>query len=322
METAETKRSVTKVKCPLCNAEIKIEIEKNYLTHVKRFPFPYTVVHGNPIHAVTIYLDQELSVRGIDTSEIAIIEDTSNVEPDIEINKDTIPIIKRVDKKLEINIEDLFILKEINGKLSLEQISKKTGAPLTQVIEFVKRLVNEGVLVPALDEEIVNLKYQRVYELVPPYTVNNVIEKAAPGRSEAVCTILANLDKDYTVLQISRGLEKIGIHKSPKEVLEILEYYAMPGRDVVRVKYVGVPPPEEWKKKEYLQVPQFAEGVSFDEVLDRAPISDYLHYIIIKNIGNFSILELTTGLIALGFKVTPDQVKEIIEEYRQQGLLV
>lgn len=317
-EFLETKQPVT---CDICGEEFSIRIEKEYLKDVKRFPFSYTFVHGAPPHAVVVYLDKDLNVRGTETSDLTSIKSGELHSPAVNVTPETRPILSRSDiGKLEMDGETVFILREIDGELTVNEIAEKVKMDVDKVCQKVQYLVDSGVLMPLLPDDLCNVDYHRIYELIPPYDVNNVTMTAGAQRSSETCTILSNLDKNYTVLEIAQGLKKVGFHKSPKDVLETLEYFR--ARDVVRVKALTKTDiPEDWNDPVFNQVPRFTDGISEENILRKVGIRDKINYFIIKNIGKRSILEITLGLIGLGIETNPRKVLEIVRKYQKQGLV-
>ena len=53
--------------CPVCNKKIRFGVELGFLESVKRFPYPHIILHGNPIHALVVYIDADFRVRSIET---------------------------------------------------------------------------------------------------------------------------------------------------------------------------------------------------------------------------------------------------------------
>ena len=54
------------VRCPKCDKEIKIGIELevvNKLSALKNIYFPHIHLHGNPLHAMLVYIDKDHKIR-------------------------------------------------------------------------------------------------------------------------------------------------------------------------------------------------------------------------------------------------------------------
>jgi hypothetical protein len=61
----EVKRSgKMAVRCPICKNEIHFGIEKSVFETATKFPISHVVLHGNPLHALIVYIDTNFSVRG------------------------------------------------------------------------------------------------------------------------------------------------------------------------------------------------------------------------------------------------------------------
>lgn len=55
-------------KCPLCKKNFTISVKSGLLKQIKkemRFPYAHLHVHGNPLHAMLCYIDNDLRVRSI-----------------------------------------------------------------------------------------------------------------------------------------------------------------------------------------------------------------------------------------------------------------
>lgn len=60
--------------CKICDKKIVVEVDEDKVKNSPVDPTTITHVHGDPPHAVTIYLDKNLFVRGIDTARITSVE--------------------------------------------------------------------------------------------------------------------------------------------------------------------------------------------------------------------------------------------------------
>jgi hypothetical protein len=62
--------------CPICKNKIAFGVEKSLFADATQFPFAHVVLHGNPLHAMIVYLDANFSVRGVEQSNsIEVIKD-------------------------------------------------------------------------------------------------------------------------------------------------------------------------------------------------------------------------------------------------------
>jgi len=71
------KKSRMTAKCIVCGEDLEFGVELNVLENVKQFPFAHLIIHGNPIHALIIYIDANFKVRGVEPCEsIEILRDS------------------------------------------------------------------------------------------------------------------------------------------------------------------------------------------------------------------------------------------------------
>jgi hypothetical protein len=66
--------------CPVCKAEIKYGVEMELLRNVTKFPYAHIVLHGDPLHAIIIYLDANFTARGVESAEsIEIVKESGTL---------------------------------------------------------------------------------------------------------------------------------------------------------------------------------------------------------------------------------------------------
>ncbi len=66
------------LKCEICQELIHFGIEKQILEKIQRFPYPHIILHGVPIHAIIVYIDNLFQVRGKEFVESIEIKRDSN----------------------------------------------------------------------------------------------------------------------------------------------------------------------------------------------------------------------------------------------------
>lgn len=58
--------------CRVCNENHKINLSKKLIENKKKFPVPYSFLHGQLKNILTtLYLDKDLEIRGVDVQELA-----------------------------------------------------------------------------------------------------------------------------------------------------------------------------------------------------------------------------------------------------------
>lgn len=65
-------------KCPICNEKLNISIDPSYISNIEHFPFAHVLIHGEPLHAIMLYIDSNFSVRGFECVESLQFSRNSN----------------------------------------------------------------------------------------------------------------------------------------------------------------------------------------------------------------------------------------------------
>mgnify|MGYP000986571709 FL=1 len=55
--------------CPICKEKVKFGIEDQFLKSVTQFPFTHVVLHGDPVHAMIVFIDANMHVRGTESAK-------------------------------------------------------------------------------------------------------------------------------------------------------------------------------------------------------------------------------------------------------------
>ena len=64
------------VACPICKQKIRIGVELGNLQSVDHYPISHINLHGDPIHAMIVYLDYHFAIRGIEgCGSIEVLKD-------------------------------------------------------------------------------------------------------------------------------------------------------------------------------------------------------------------------------------------------------
>lgn len=127
--------------CEKCKAYIAIDVPPDTIDRQNVFPFPYSYIHGEPTHVITIYLDQDLVERGHEVSEIHAGNQVEVSQP--PSSGATIPapptpmvgtksrrIVPRVIADLDkqkLSITEFRMLSLCDGKTTLQEIADKMG---------------------------------------------------------------------------------------------------------------------------------------------------------------------------------------------------
>ncbi|MFX0168019.1 MAG: hypothetical protein ACFE89_01570 [Candidatus Hodarchaeota archaeon] len=127
--------------CENCKAYIAIDVPPDIIRRQNVFPFPYSYVHGDPAHVITIYLDQDLVERGHEVSEIHAGTQmeapqpptnaaTSSAPPTPMVGVKSRRIVPRIVADLDkqkLSITEFRMLSLCDGKTTLQEIAEKMG---------------------------------------------------------------------------------------------------------------------------------------------------------------------------------------------------
>jgi hypothetical protein len=177
--------------CPLCqNKTITIEVNENLAENQEYYPFEYLNIHGDPPHALMLFLDKNFSVR-----------DTMPYE-DIDIAKaqkkefSSMVRMSEVDTLASIYNEPL--------RLKILQLLTEGGATENEIIEF---LSNQ----PKFDPQQFNV-------LILPFIKAKLVETSWLQVSRYQCFYLV---KDFIALKVPSKLTE----KAFKEDSKFKRYY-------------------------------------------------------------------------------------------------
>jgi hypothetical protein len=59
-------RAAYQIRCPICHRLITIRIAQTVLDHNDQYPMAHVIVHRKPPHAITVYVDHDGNIRGIE----------------------------------------------------------------------------------------------------------------------------------------------------------------------------------------------------------------------------------------------------------------
>ncbi|MFX1317506.1 MAG: hypothetical protein ACFE9D_00090 [Promethearchaeota archaeon] len=147
--------------CEKCKAYIAIDVSPDIIQRQNVFPFPYSYVHGDPSHVITIYLDQDLVERGHEVSEIYAGNEVKVSQSQPGAPQPTAPatrpmvgtksrrIVPRVVADLEkqkLSITEFRMLSLCDGKLTLQEIAEKMGLQFFIAMRMLLDLQKRGLV--------------------------------------------------------------------------------------------------------------------------------------------------------------------------------
>ncbi len=148
--------------CEKCKAYIAIDVPPDIIDRQNVFPFPYSYVHGEPAHVITIYLDQDLVERGHEVSEIhagnqvevtpaqpGAPPPTTTPTPSPMVGTKSRRIVPRVVADLEkqkLSITEFRLLSLCDGKTTLQEIAEKMGLQFFIAMRMLLDLQKRGLV--------------------------------------------------------------------------------------------------------------------------------------------------------------------------------
>jgi len=110
------------------------------------------------------------------------------------------------------------LIRAVDGK-TVADIARELGIDMEEACCLVADLVEAGVL-RAQVKEMVRPEFNAVFSLAPGVRPEAIMSS---GLEEIAQVIVANLDRGYSVLELSWGLRGLGLKTRPGDVLKILE---------------------------------------------------------------------------------------------------
>ena len=146
--------------CEKCKAYIAIDVPPDIIQRQNVFPFPYSYVHGEPAHVITIYLDQDLVERGHEVSEIhagnqvevtqtPANEPTAPSPPTPMVGTKSRRIVPRIVADLDkqkLSITEFRMLSQCDGKTTLQEIADKMGLQFFIAMRMLLDLQKRGLV--------------------------------------------------------------------------------------------------------------------------------------------------------------------------------
>ena len=152
--------------CEKCKAYIAIDVPPDIIQRQTVFPFPYSYVHGDPAHVITIYLDQDLVERGHEVSEIhggapaeapqtaptttpTPTQTATPAPPTPMVGVKSRRIVPRVVADLDkqkLSITEFRMLSLCDGKATLQEIGEKMGLQFFIAMRMLLDLQKRGLV--------------------------------------------------------------------------------------------------------------------------------------------------------------------------------
>ncbi|MFW9830393.1 MAG: hypothetical protein ACFFD8_01255 [Candidatus Thorarchaeota archaeon] len=148
--------------CEKCKAYIAIDVSLDIIDRQTVYPFPYSYVHGEPAHVITIYLDQDLVERGHEVSEIHSGNQvevpqapsggpppSTSAPPTPMVGTKSRRIVPRIIADLDkqkLSITEFRMLSLCDGKTTLQEIADKMGLQFFIAMRMLLDLQKRGLV--------------------------------------------------------------------------------------------------------------------------------------------------------------------------------
>ncbi|MFX1474069.1 MAG: hypothetical protein ACFFCO_01160 [Promethearchaeota archaeon] len=147
--------------CERCKARIAIELPADIVSKYTVFPFAYTYVHGDPPHALIIYLDHTLTERGHQVSDIHEIQSKENppAPETVTIVAETapetastaqsgrmVPILITGLDHFRLSTNEFRILERCDGQRTIKEIAEELGIQFFVVMRILLDFQKRGAV--------------------------------------------------------------------------------------------------------------------------------------------------------------------------------
>ncbi|MHA1871686.1 MAG: hypothetical protein ACTSXF_12125 [Promethearchaeota archaeon] len=139
------------VYCSTCKKKITIKVDYSKRDEAKRFPFEYVYIHGEPKHAITIYLDKDMQVRGTEILNNLNLDEIGIGPKETLKEKLQIPKVKEKipPMALELGIiskKALILYNEIDGKKSIFELHDILNIGLEEIKKMLDELIEKNLI--------------------------------------------------------------------------------------------------------------------------------------------------------------------------------
>ncbi len=132
--------------CPVCKRDVSVEVERMQVLTAERNPVPIVVTHGQPEHAMTLFIDKEFRLRATSSSDIVKrIHDAEARRKTFE--KRFVPFPKAGNVSLGgLDYVQVTIVALADGKRSIGELAEILEIPEMRVKIVCEQLVRMGRL--------------------------------------------------------------------------------------------------------------------------------------------------------------------------------
>jgi hypothetical protein len=134
--------------CPVCKDTIKIDVQKNLIENTERFPFEYVHIHANPPHGLTLYIDKNWAIRGMEIFKNinVALRDAPLMSKARLIPKKKGKISPMAQQLGIVSKKEFEILQKVDGNHTIEEISKELSQNLEEINSLIQKLIEKGMI--------------------------------------------------------------------------------------------------------------------------------------------------------------------------------
>ncbi len=134
------------ISCPVCNEGVMISVEDvSSIRDAKRYPVSLTNVHGDPKHAITLFIDQDMRVRAVEPSDIIFELEELKANRTLRERYIPYPIEGHVDLG-GLSREEVVIISLSDGNRDITEICKVLTLSKLKGKMFAEKLVRDKKL--------------------------------------------------------------------------------------------------------------------------------------------------------------------------------
>ena len=145
------------ITCKVCLEEFKFKVTAEEYKGTKTFPIKKSIIHGEPKHNLTVYIDRNLEIENFKIDDVLEKEDISYSE---ELTKQVLSDIELTDDEIEI-----YFRTTGRGEVSLGEMALLSNKTKEECKIISDRFVEKGLF-----KKIIGAKGRDHFQALPPYS--------------------------------------------------------------------------------------------------------------------------------------------------------
>ena len=145
------------ITCKVCLEEFKFKVTAEEYKGIETFPIKKSMIHGEPKHNLTVYIDRNLEIENFKIDDVIEKEDISYSE---ELTKQVLSDIELTDDEIEI-----YFRTTGRGEVSLGEMALLSNKTKEECKIIADRFVEKGLF-----KKIIGAKGRDHFQALPPYS--------------------------------------------------------------------------------------------------------------------------------------------------------